>query len=81
MNTEGKAFEPFPQFPQVSPHFPTHFTTDFTTLFPVSSAVELVPLAAALPVVDISAPSFYTARRIVARDRSFTKRVLCLSRS
>ena len=33
MNTGETALEPFPQFPQVSPHFPTYFTTDFTTLF------------------------------------------------
>jgi hypothetical protein len=33
MNTGGNACLPFPQFPQISPRFPTYFTTGFTTLF------------------------------------------------
>jgi hypothetical protein len=36
MNTGGRAFQPFPHFPWLSPGFATYFTTLFTRVPPTS---------------------------------------------
>ena len=68
MNTGGKAFQPFHQFPQVSPDFPTHFITGFTTLFSVgfSRSIEPVQRVRKAPYPVLSSLNFRPSRSNLA---------------